>query len=65
MLMDFNGIEALLGLPEFRVINQVIRPDRLDLHLERRGHVSDLYFHWEVCHADSTIERRCPWYSFP
>ncbi len=36
MLMDFNCIEALLGLPEFRVINQVIRPDRLDLHLERR-----------------------------
>ncbi len=36
MLMDFHCIEALLGLPEFRVINQVIRPDRLDLHLERR-----------------------------
>jgi len=36
MLMDFNGIEALLRLPEFRVINQVIRPDRLDLPLERR-----------------------------
>jgi transposase len=34
--MDFTGIEALLGLPEFRVINQVIRPDRLDLRLERR-----------------------------
>jgi predicted ArsR family transcriptional regulator len=29
------------------------------------GRVSDLYFHWEVCHGDSTIERRCPWYSFP
>ena len=36
LLMDFHGIEALLGLPEFRVINQVIRPDRLDLHLARR-----------------------------
>ena len=36
LLMDFHGIEALLGLPEFRVINQVIRPDRLDLHLVRR-----------------------------
>ena len=36
MLMDCNGIEVLLGLPEFRVINQVIQPDRLDLHLERR-----------------------------
>ena len=34
--MDFHGIEALLGLPEFRVINQVIRPDRLDVHLARR-----------------------------
>jgi hypothetical protein len=29
------------------------------------GRVSDLYFHWEVCHGDSTLERRCPWYSFP
>src|SRR3989475_2805844 len=36
LLMDFHGIEALLGLPEFRVINQVIRPDRLDVHLVRR-----------------------------
>jgi transposase len=34
--MDVYGIEALLGLPEFRVVNQVIRPTRLDLHLERR-----------------------------
>ncbi len=34
--MDIYGIETLLGLPEFRVINQVIRPKRLDLHLERR-----------------------------
>ena len=31
----------------------------------RVGRVSDLYFHWEVCHGDSAIERRCPWYSFP
>ena len=36
MLMDFNCIEALLGLPEFRVINQIIGPRQLDLHLERR-----------------------------
>src|SRR5712691_9357778 len=36
LLMDFHGIEALLGLPEFCVINQVIRPDRLDVHLARR-----------------------------
>jgi transposase len=34
--MDVYGIEALLGLPEFHVIDQVIRAKRLDLHLERR-----------------------------
>jgi transposase len=34
--MDVYGIEALLGLPEFRVFDQVIHPKRLDLHLERR-----------------------------
>jgi transposase len=34
--MDVYGIEALLGLPEFRVIDQVIRPKRLDVHLQRR-----------------------------
>jgi hypothetical protein len=34
--MDFNGIEALLGLPECRVINQIIGPRQLDGHLERR-----------------------------
>jgi hypothetical protein len=27
--MDIYGIEALLGLPEFHVVNQVIRPKRL------------------------------------
>ncbi len=36
MLMDVYGIEALLDLPEFRVIDQVIGPHQLDLHLERR-----------------------------
>jgi transposase len=35
--MDIYGIETLLGLPEFHVINQVIRPKRLDVHLERRA----------------------------
>ena len=35
--MDFNCIEALLSLPEFRVIDQVLRPQQLDLHLERRN----------------------------
>src|SRR5438128_8928290 len=35
--MDVYGIEALLGLPEFRVIDQVIHPKRLDLHLQRRN----------------------------
>jgi transposase len=34
--MDVYGIEALLGLPEFRVVNQVILPKRLELHLQRR-----------------------------
>jgi hypothetical protein len=34
--MDVYGIEALLGLPEFRVFDQVIRPTQLDLHLQRR-----------------------------
>jgi hypothetical protein len=35
--MDVYGIEALLGLPEFRVIDQVIRPKRLDVHLGPAG----------------------------
>src|SRR5437870_10650168 len=35
--MDFNGIEALLNLPEFRVTAQVLGPKQLDLHLERRA----------------------------
>lgn len=34
--MDVDGIEALLGLPEFRVFNLVIHPNQLDLHLQRR-----------------------------
>jgi transposase len=34
--MDVYGIEALLGLPEFRVVNQIIHPKRLDVHLQRR-----------------------------
>jgi transposase len=34
--MDAYGIEALLGLPAFRVVNQVIRPKRLDVHRQRR-----------------------------
>jgi transposase len=34
--MDFHCIEALVGLPEFRVIAQAIGPTQLDLHLERR-----------------------------
>jgi hypothetical protein len=34
--MDVYGIEALLGLPELHMIDQVIRPKRLDLPLERR-----------------------------
>jgi transposase len=34
--MDFHCLEALLGLPEFRVIHQVLGPQQLELHLERR-----------------------------
>ena len=34
--MDFHCIEALLDLPEFRVIDQVLGPTQLELHLERR-----------------------------
>jgi len=36
VLMDFACIEALLGLPEFRVIAQVLGPKQLELHLERK-----------------------------
>ncbi len=34
--MDFHCLEALLGLPEFRVIAQVLGPQQLDVHLQRR-----------------------------
>ena len=34
--MDVYGIEVLLGLPEYRVVNQVLYPKQLELHLERR-----------------------------
>jgi transposase len=34
--MDFQCLEVLLGLPEFRVIQQVLGPQQLDVHLERR-----------------------------
>src|SRR4029453_16613010 len=34
--MDFHCLEALLGLPEFCVIDQVLGPQQLALHLERR-----------------------------
>lgn len=34
--MDFDCIEMLLDLPEFRVIGQAIGSQQLDLHLERR-----------------------------
>ena len=33
--MDFQCLEGLLGLPEFRVIHQVLGPQQLELHLER------------------------------
>ncbi len=34
--MDFHCLEALLELPEFRVIHLEMRPQQLELHLERR-----------------------------
>ena len=34
--MDFHCIEALLALPEFRVIAQVLGPKQLEVHLERQ-----------------------------
>jgi transposase len=34
--MDFHCLEALLGLPEFRVIAQVFGPQQLEGHLQRR-----------------------------
>jgi Zn finger protein HypA/HybF involved in hydrogenase expression len=34
--MDFECLDALLALPEFRVTDQVIRPHELELHLQRR-----------------------------
>jgi transposase len=34
--MDFHGIETWRGLPEFRIIGQVLGPRQLDLPLERR-----------------------------
>jgi transposase len=46
--MDVYGIEALLGLPEFRVVDQVIRPKRLELHLERRD-TSIVCPHCQTC----------------
>jgi transposase len=35
--MDFHCIDMLLALPEFRVIQQVMRAQQLDVHLERRA----------------------------
>jgi transposase len=37
VLTDFHCIEAQLDLPEFRVIDQVLGPKQLELHLERRA----------------------------
>jgi transposase len=34
--MDFQCLETLLGLPAFRVIGQVLGPQQLEVHLERR-----------------------------
>jgi transposase len=34
--VDFHCTEALLALPEFRIMNQVIGPRHIDVHLERK-----------------------------
>ena len=34
--MDVYGIDAVLGLPEFHVVDQVIHPTQFDWHLQRR-----------------------------
>ena len=36
--MDFQCLEVLLGLPAFRVIQQVLSPQQLEVHRERRDH---------------------------
>ena len=57
--------------PQPRQRAAVRRPGRLPADAVRRrgargdGRVSELSFHWDVCHGDSTLERRCPWDSFP
>jgi transposase len=48
--MDFYCIEAFIDLPEFQVINQVSRPQQLDLHLERRERTI-ICPHCETCCA--------------
>jgi transposase len=35
--MDFDCLEELLALPEFRVLSQVMNPKQLEVHLERRA----------------------------
>ena len=45
--MDFEFIETLLDLPEFRVIGQVIKPYEVQLQLERR----DSYLVCPHCHG--------------
>ena len=45
--MDFEFIETLLDLPEFRVIGQVIKPYEVQLQLERR----DSYLVCPRCHG--------------
>ena len=46
--MDFDCIEAWLDLPEFRVTDQVISPQHVVLHLERR----DTYLVCPYCQGD-------------
>ena len=67
--MDFNCIEALLGLPEFRVIDQVLGPQQLALHLERRDTASCVPGARHAAprsrRADRGVSVTCPSWSAP
>src|SRR5215510_3729915 len=74
ILLDLNSSQMVQGIQRgfrrraFGLLSRRLHPVPIvgeqGCHI-LAGRVSDLYFHWEVCHGDSTLERRCPWYSFP
>jgi transposase len=57
--MDFHCIEALLDLPEFRVIGQVLGPKQLELHLERRANAIVCPRCQACCSRVKESRRRC------